>query len=92
MIIEGLYLYVLPVRDQAISILWFNSVKIKNWVAHVNNLVSCFSSPQLALVKSLQCLPLSELRMIGKLGVKCSGRKKVFPDGSCLVSAERKTE
>lgn len=29
---------------------------------------------------------------MGELGVKCSGWENIFPDQSCLVSAERKLE
>lgn len=68
----------LPVRDQAISILWFNSVKTNNWAVHVNDLVSCLSLPQLTHVRSPWCLLLSESRTVGKLGVKMFGMEERF--------------
>lgn len=70
MILEGLDICVLWVNDQAIDILWLYSVKIKNWVVHVNNLVGWCSCPLLAHVKSLCCLPLRELRTVGQICVK----------------------
>lgn len=71
MILEGLNICVLWVSDQAIGIPWLYSMKIKNWAVHVNNLVGWFSCPLLAHVKSLCCLPRSELRIMGQISVKC---------------------
>lgn len=39
------------VSDQAIGILWYHSMKIKNWAVHVSNLSGWFSCPLMSYVK-----------------------------------------